>query len=140
VTSSWFFLSTLNYDARSTTHQISYFCFNFSVFIYVVLYDISCAMNRKRRWKNNILALTQMLRCLQYRKFVCNLPVVIRNSFSRRLLESLLNQVQSSRTVSVSLRWCKDRNIDATWIPSTSVTLHESIIKYFIQSQHNINI
>jgi len=22
VTSSWFFLSTLNYDARSTTHQI----------------------------------------------------------------------------------------------------------------------
>ena len=25
VTSSWFFLSTLNYDARSTTHQIRYF-------------------------------------------------------------------------------------------------------------------
>jgi len=25
VTSSWFFLSTLNYDARSTTHQIQYF-------------------------------------------------------------------------------------------------------------------
>jgi len=24
VTSSWFFLSTLNYDARSTTHQISF--------------------------------------------------------------------------------------------------------------------
>ena len=23
MTSSWFFLSTLNYDARSTTHQIS---------------------------------------------------------------------------------------------------------------------
>jgi len=23
VTSSWFFLSTLNYDARSTTHQIN---------------------------------------------------------------------------------------------------------------------
>jgi len=27
VTSSWFFLSTLNYDARSTTHQM---CFNIS--------------------------------------------------------------------------------------------------------------
>jgi hypothetical protein len=25
MTSSWFFLSTLNYDARSTTHQILYF-------------------------------------------------------------------------------------------------------------------
>ena len=24
MTSSWFFLSTLNYDARSTTHQISF--------------------------------------------------------------------------------------------------------------------
>ena len=28
MTSSWFFLSTLNYDARSTTHQIYYlYCF-----------------------------------------------------------------------------------------------------------------
>jgi len=26
VTSSWFFLSTLNYDARSTTHQIYLVC------------------------------------------------------------------------------------------------------------------
>ena len=26
VTSSWFFLSTLNYDARSTTHQIPFEC------------------------------------------------------------------------------------------------------------------
>ena len=25
MTSSWFFLSTLNYDARSTTHQIPYY-------------------------------------------------------------------------------------------------------------------
>jgi len=25
VTSSWFFLSTLNYDARSTTHQILFY-------------------------------------------------------------------------------------------------------------------
>jgi len=27
VTSSWFFLSTLNYDARSITHQIYLFYF-----------------------------------------------------------------------------------------------------------------
>ena len=26
MTSSWFFLSTLNYDARSTTHQILQYC------------------------------------------------------------------------------------------------------------------
>jgi len=26
VTSSWFFLSTLNYDARSTTHQMYVLC------------------------------------------------------------------------------------------------------------------
>jgi len=33
VTSSWFFLSTLNYDARSTTHQINIFLTNISNFI-----------------------------------------------------------------------------------------------------------
>ena len=30
MTSSWFFLSTLNYDARSTTHQIEVFSLQFA--------------------------------------------------------------------------------------------------------------
>ena len=32
MTSSWFFLSTLNYDARSATHQIYKFCFTLALF------------------------------------------------------------------------------------------------------------
>jgi len=36
VTSSWFFLSTLNYDARSTTHQISGDISNSNFFCYVL--------------------------------------------------------------------------------------------------------
>jgi len=36
VTSSWFFLSTLNYDARSTTHQMIYLL-NFNITYIIIL-------------------------------------------------------------------------------------------------------
>jgi len=47
VTSSWFFLSTLNYDARSTTHQIQRvvsFCNGFSSTSWEVVLRHSIAM------------------------------------------------------------------------------------------------
>jgi len=46
VTSSWFFLSTLNYDARSTTHQIS-------VFIYFPILSELCVNTNTRNLKKN---------------------------------------------------------------------------------------
>jgi len=43
VTSNWFFLSTLNYDARSTTHQI--------YTIIISFYIISDSLFTQRYWK-----------------------------------------------------------------------------------------
>jgi hypothetical protein len=115
--------------------QSTLFYFMFRVFI-----SCFCTTFRARwtgtRVEEHILALTQMQRDLQYRIFICNLPVIIRISFSRRLLGRWLNRVQSSRSGSVSLRRCKERCTEATWIPGTFVTRYGSIIKYFIQSQH----
>jgi hypothetical protein len=41
VTSSWFFLSTLNYDARSTTHQI---------IIIIIIIIIKCGVYEEEEW------------------------------------------------------------------------------------------
>jgi len=38
VTSSWFFLSTLNFDARSTTHQIKEVVYDYILSTYFVTY------------------------------------------------------------------------------------------------------
>jgi hypothetical protein len=48
VTSSWFFLSTLNYDARSTTHQ----SFN-ALHVFVIQQFVYVAMGRV--WKDTVL-------------------------------------------------------------------------------------
>ena len=56
MTSSWFFLSTLNYDARSTTHQIYK-----TIILSVVLYGCetwSLTLRKERRlrvFENRVL-------------------------------------------------------------------------------------
>ena len=54
MTSSWFFLSTLNYDARSTTHQII------------------CIQDLMGLWTHMILTGKQTFMSLQKRGFITN--------------------------------------------------------------------
>ena len=49
MTSSWFFLSTLNYDARSTTHQINY----------LLTYLLTYSMVQSLSWEANRFAASQ---------------------------------------------------------------------------------
>jgi len=95
VTSSWFFLSTLNYDARSTTHQISIHCV---LSVLKQQFATVCA-----KWVQNLLSsrlLSKNLKIKIYRTIILSVVLYGYETWSLTLREERKLRVFENKVLS----------------------------------------